>query len=105
MPFQSSVRRENFIRVFTYCLRFVSTSDGLFSYANILVFVLCKIRVRDRRVANGVLAGKPEGKRPLGRSKRRQKDFVKWYFKKWTRGMDWIYLDQERNEVGLMYMR
>ena len=79
--------------------------DGRFSYANILVFLLCKIRVRDRRVADGVLVGKPEGKRSLGKSRRGQKDFLKWFFKKWAGGMDWIYLDQDRNKVGLLYMR
>jgi len=32
--------------------------------------------VTDRRVANGVLVGKPEGKRRLENSRRRQEDFL-----------------------------
>jgi hypothetical protein len=34
-----------------------------------------------------VLVGKPEGKRPLGRPRRRWEDKVKWIFKKWDVGV------------------
>jgi hypothetical protein len=30
-----------------------------------------------------VLVGRPEGKRPLGRPRRRCEDNIKWIFKKW----------------------
>jgi hypothetical protein len=56
MPFPSSVRNENFIRFFKYCITFVPTSissDGSFSYANIFVFLISKILVRDRRGDTG----------------------------------------------------
>jgi hypothetical protein len=46
------------------------------------------------RVVYRVLVGKPEGKRPLGRPRRRWEDNVKWIFKKWDvgvgTGLDWL---------------
>ena len=33
------------------------------------------MRMGERRVVYGVLVGKPEGKRPLGRTRRRWEDF------------------------------
>ena len=44
-----------------------------------------------------VLVGKPEGRRPLGRPKRRWEDNIKWIFKKWDGGMDWIGLAQNKD--------
>jgi len=41
-----------------------------------------------RRGAYRVLVGKPEGKRPFGRPKRRWEDNIKWIFKKWD-GVGW----------------
>jgi hypothetical protein len=38
--------------------------------------------------------GRPEGKRPLGRPKRRLGITLKYTFKKWEGGMDWIDLVQ-----------
>jgi hypothetical protein len=35
---------------------------------------------------NGVLVGKPEGKIPLGRPKRRWEDKLRWVFRKWDVG-------------------
>jgi hypothetical protein len=40
----------------------------------------------ERIVAYRVLVGKPEGKKPLGRPKRRWEDNIKWIFKKWDVG-------------------
>jgi hypothetical protein len=42
-----------------------------------------------------VLVGKPEGKRPMGRSRRRWEDNIKrWIFKKWDvgvrTGLSWL---------------
>jgi hypothetical protein len=34
-----------------------------------------------------VLVGKPEGKRPLGRPRRRWEDNIKWIFRKWNMGV------------------
>jgi hypothetical protein len=43
----------------------------------------------ERRGAYRVLVGKPEGKIPLGRPKRRWEDNIKVDLKEWTGGMDW----------------
>ena len=45
-----------------------------------------------------VLAGKPEGKRPLGRSRRRWEDNIKIDLQEvGCEGMDWIVLAQDRD--------
>ena len=42
--------------------------------------------------------GKPEGKRPLGRPRRRWRIIFRWIFRKWDVGvMDWIELAQDRD--------
>jgi hypothetical protein len=53
--------------------------------------------VGEGRDAHRVLEGKPEGKRPLGRT------ILRWFFRKWDGwGMDWIYLFQDRNRCVLV---
>jgi len=44
--------------------------------------------------------GRPEGKRPIGRPRPLWEDNIKMYLEElgW-RGMDWVYLAQERNEL------
>jgi len=41
-----------------------------------------------------VLVGKPEGKRPLGRPRRRCEDILRWIFRKWNvrlwTGSSWL---------------
>jgi hypothetical protein len=51
----------------------------------------------DGRIAYRVLVGNPEGKKPLGRPRRRR-EYIKTDLQEvgW-RGMDWIYLAQDRN--------
>jgi hypothetical protein len=44
-----------------------------------------------------VLVGKPEGKRPLGRPRRRGVDNIKLKGRGWN-GMDWIELAQDRDQ-------
>jgi hypothetical protein len=52
----------------------------------------------ERRGAYRVLVGKPEGRRPLGRPRRRWKDNIKTYLREgWVGGMDWINLAQDRD--------
>jgi hypothetical protein len=52
----------------------------------------------ERRGVLRVLVGKPEGKRPLGRNKRRWEDTIKMNLRKVGCGvMDWIELAQERD--------
>jgi hypothetical protein len=50
-----------------------------------------------------ILVGKPEGKRPLGRTKRRWKDNIIKYLREigWD-SMDWIDLAQDRDQWGAL---
>jgi len=51
----------------------------------------------------GVLVEKPEGKRPLGRTRRRWEDNIKINHQDMgCGGMDWINVAQIRNSVGLL---
>jgi hypothetical protein len=52
-----------------------------------------------RRIAYRILVGKPEGKRPLGRPRRRRVDNIKMDLREigWD-GMDWIDLAQNRDQ-------
>ena len=55
-------------------------------------------RTGERRGAYGVMAGKPEGKRPLGRSIHRWEDNMKIDLQEVGCGiMDWIELAQDRD--------
>jgi hypothetical protein len=50
-----------------------------------------------------VLMGKPEGKRPLGRPRRRWEDGIKMDLREIGRGsVDWIQLAQDRTGGGLL---
>jgi hypothetical protein len=50
----------------------------------------------ERRGVYRVLVGKHEGKRPLGRPRRRWEDNIKIDFEEWgCGGMDWIELGQD----------
>ena len=52
----------------------------------------------ERRGVYRVLVGKPEGKRPLGRPRRRWEDNIKMDLQEvGCDGMDWIDLDQDRD--------
>ena len=44
-------------------------------------------RMGESRGVYGVLVGKPEGKKPLGRLRRRWEDNIKWIFMKWDVGV------------------
>ena len=51
----------------------------------------------ERRITYRVLVGKPEGKSPLGRLRRRCEDNIKIYIKEMgLEGMDWIDLVRDR---------
>ena len=51
-------------------------------------------RMEEGRGVHKVLVGKPEGKRPLGRRRRRWEDNIKWIFRKWEGvvGTGWSWL-------------
>jgi hypothetical protein len=54
--------------------------------------------LEERRGAYRALVGKPDGRRPLGRPRRRWEDNIKMDLREvgW-RGMDWINLAQDRD--------
>jgi hypothetical protein len=51
----------------------------------------------EKRDAYRILVGRSEGRPPLGRPRRRCGIILKWIFKKWDGGMDWIELAQDRD--------
>ena len=55
-------------------------------------------RVGEGRGVYRVLVGKPEGKRPLGRARRRWEDNIKMYLQEvGCGGVNWIELAQDRD--------
>jgi hypothetical protein len=53
----------------------------------------------EKRDAYRILVGKPEGKRPLGRPRRRWADSIKMDLREIVRGgMYWIHLAQDRDQ-------
>ena len=54
-------------------------------------------RMGERRSVYSIFVGKPEGKRPLGRPKRRWDDNNKMDLQEVGWGMDWIDLAQDRD--------
>jgi hypothetical protein len=56
-------------------------------------------RIGENRNACRILVGKPEGKKPLGRSRRRWDDNIKMDLREigWG-GMDWIDLAEDRDQ-------
>ena len=55
-------------------------------------------RMEERRGVHKVLVGKPEGKRPLGRPRRRWEDNIKMDLQEMGRGYgDWMELAEDRD--------
>jgi hypothetical protein len=54
---------------------------------------------KDTKIRDSILVGKPEGKRPLGRPRRRWVDTIEMDLREigWD-GMDWIHLAQDRDQ-------
>ena len=58
-------------------------------------------RMEEGRGVHKVLFGKPEGKRPLGRPRRRWEENIKMDVQEVGRGcVDWIELAQDRDRYG-----
>ena len=82
--------------------------NDLYSSLNIVRVIKSRIkrwvghvaRMRERTGVYRVLVGKTQGKRPLGRPRRRREDNIKLYIQEvgWT-GMDWIDLAQDRDRL------
>jgi len=53
--------------------------------------------MREGRGVHRVLVGKPEGKRPWGRPRRRWEDNIKMDLREVGRGADWMELAQDRD--------
>jgi hypothetical protein len=81
--------------------------DSLYSSPSILRMIKSRrmrweghvARTGEKRNAHGILVGKPEGKRPLGRPRRRWVDNMKTDLREigWN-GIDWINLAQDRDQ-------
>ena len=56
-------------------------------------------RMGEGRVVHRVLVGKPEGKRPMGRPRRRWEDNIKMELREVGGGEDWMELAQERDRL------
>ena len=54
-------------------------------------------RMGEGRGVHRVLVGKPEGKRPLGRPRRRWEDNIKMDLREVGRGENWMELAQDRD--------
>jgi hypothetical protein len=60
--------------------------------------VVCTPHLGEVRGAYNILVGRPEGRRPLGRPRRRWEDNIKMNLKEIGFGdVDWIHWAQERN--------
>jgi hypothetical protein len=59
------------------------------------------LRIGEKRNAYRILVGKPEGKTPLGKPRRREEDIIRMDVRAigWG-GMDWIDLAQDRDQEG-----
>jgi hypothetical protein len=54
-------------------------------------------RMGEKRGAYTILVGRPEGRRPLGRCRRRWEDNIKMDLQEGGAAMDWIELAQDRD--------
>ena len=53
------------------------------------------VRMGERRVVYRVLVRKPEGKRPLGRPRRKRRIVLRWIFSEWDGGVNWFDMAQD----------
>jgi hypothetical protein len=53
------------------------------------------VRMGEKRIAYMILVGRPEGRHHLGDPGVDGRIILKWIFKEWDGGKDWIELDQD----------
>jgi hypothetical protein len=53
--------------------------------------------MEEKKGAYRILVERPDGRWPLGRSRRRWRVILKWILKTWDGGMDWIVLSRDRD--------
>ena len=94
----SSAPSQFFLSSHKHCYRRCFVRIRCLSLQSNLVFQYLKGVEGEGRGLYRVLVGKPEGKRTLGRPRRRWEDNIKMDIKKvGGRFMDWIELDQDRD--------
>jgi hypothetical protein len=62
----------------------------------------CSVDGEERGIHRG-LVEKPEGRRPLGRPRRRWEDILRWIFRKWDVGL-WTGISWLRIETGVGHL-
>jgi hypothetical protein len=110
LKFVNIVCIENFTYSLNEHIKYIGLS-AITELVNVMVLVTVKFelqsvtlwaghvaRMGEKRNAYRILVGKPEGKRPLGRPRRRWMDNIKMDLREagWD-GMDWINLAQDRD--------
>jgi hypothetical protein len=66
---------------------------------HLLLQIICDISSADKRNAHSTLIGKPEGKRPFGRSWRTWEGNIRMDRREIEQGVtDWIHLAQDRDQ-------
>ena len=90
--------RASLVRYSLYNLNKIG--DKQHSFINLVLFIPCIVlaRMGEERGVYRVLVGKPEGKRPLGRPRRRWKDNIKMDLQEVGGSCgDWMELAQDRD--------
>ena len=91
---------------FPLCIKYINELNDLYSSPNIVRLIKSRrtkweghvARMEEGRGVHKVLVEKPEGKRPLGRPRRRWEDNIKMDLQEVGRGCgDWMELAKDRN--------
>jgi hypothetical protein len=75
----------------------------MYTYTRSLYKYVYVARLGEKRNAYKIMVGKPEGKRPLGRPRRRWVDNIKMDLRNIGRdGIDWIDVAQDRDQLRVI---